>query len=114
MHLKLFLTGIYVGDSKVIHFTRGRDQELGTGTSIDNICRASSAHTSGIHGFPCLRCGTTGLSHGVIESCLDCFLCGDPLYLFEYGVNWKSFLGKLRGGTSTMAKADCVEKTLHR
>ncbi|KAI5076284.1 hypothetical protein GOP47_0008349 [Adiantum capillus-veneris] len=75
--------GIYVGDGKVIHFTRGQGQELGTGTVLDNVLS-------------------------------NCFLCGYPLYRFEYGENTAVFLFKARGGTCTLALADASEVVLHR
>lgn len=104
--------GVYNGGGRVIHFTRGRDQELGTGTSLDRLL-ASSAYQGPPH-QRCQDCGTDGQSHGVVESCLPCFLCGGPLYMFEYGVDWRLFLAKGRGGTCTMAPSDGAEEVLHR
>eukprot|EP00250_Pteridium_aquilinum_P034912 c8306_g2_i1 orf=62-421(+) len=88
--------GIYVGDGKVIHFTRGQGQELGTGTFLDAWLTSSRStpHTSG----PCEKCGVNKGSNGVLLSCLDCFLSGFSLYRFTYGESTAVFLAKARGG----------------
>ncbi|XP_031280680.1 uncharacterized protein LOC116139150 [Pistacia vera] len=104
--------GIYTGDGKVIHFTRGAGQEIGTGTFFDRIIFSSSpAHPSD---NPCLQCGDYSRLDGVIISCIDCFLAGGDLYLFEYGVSPALFLVKARGGTCTLATSDPPEDVLHR
>lgn len=104
--------GIYVGEGKVIHFTRAAGQEIGTGTFLDRIIFSSSpAHPSD---NPCPRCGDGARLDGVILSCVDCFLSGGNLYLFEYGVSHALFLAKPRGGTCTLAKSDPPEDVLHR
>ncbi|KAJ7959997.1 NC domain-containing family protein [Quillaja saponaria] len=104
--------GIYVGDGKVIHFTRGAGQEIGTGTVLDRIIFSSSpSHPSD---SPCPRCGDQSREDGVISSCLECFLSDGNLYLFEYGVNPALFLAKARGGTCTLASSDPPEDVLHR
>ncbi|XP_010549886.1 PREDICTED: uncharacterized protein LOC104820928 [Tarenaya hassleriana] len=103
--------GIYVGDGKVIHFTRGAGQEIGTGTFLDNIIVSSSPS----HGdCPCPNCGDQSNLDGVISSCLECFLSGGDLYIFEYGVNPVVFLAKPRGGTCTLASSDPPEEVIHR
>lgn len=104
--------GIYVGEGKVIHFTRGEGQELGTGTFVDGLLTSSrsSPHSVG----PCQKCGLKKDSNGVLLSCLSCFLYGCPLYRFEYGENTIIFLAKVRGGTCTLALSDPPEQVLHR
>lgn len=102
--------GIYVGGNKVVHFTRGPGQELGTGTIFDAFV-SSSIPTQ------CLRCPDCGFQRensGVMLSCLDCFLAGGPLYRFEYGVSPAIFLAKARGGTCTLAESDLPELVIHR
>ncbi|RDX90775.1 hypothetical protein CR513_27330 [Mucuna pruriens] len=104
--------GIYVGDGTVIHFTRGAGQEIGTGTVLDNLLFSSSpSHSTDT---PCLRCGDQARTDGVISSCLDCFLSGGNLYLFEYDVSPAFFLAKARGGTCTLAPSDPTEDVLRR
>ncbi|XP_072965319.1 protein LEAD-SENSITIVE 1-like [Typha angustifolia] len=104
--------GIYVGDGKVIHFTRGRGQEVGTGTALDLILLSSGPNRSGI---PCPNCITQiNESHGVVSSCLNCFLAGGVLYRFEYGVSPALFLAKARGGTCTLATSDPDEIVVRR
>ncbi|XP_071707107.1 protein LEAD-SENSITIVE 1-like [Rutidosis leptorrhynchoides] len=103
--------GIYVGDDKVIHFTRGGGHEIGTGTVLDRILLSSSPSNSD---DPCLKCGDQSNSDGVIASCLNCFLSGDDLYLFKYSVSPAIFLAKARGGTCTLAVSDSSEDVIHR
>ncbi|KAJ9540978.1 hypothetical protein OSB04_027484 [Centaurea solstitialis] len=103
--------GIYVGDDKVIHFTRGGGQEIGTGTVLDRILLSSSPNNSG---DPCLKCGDQSNADGVISSCLDCFLSGGDLYLFRYSASPAIFLAKVRGGTCTLADPDPAEDVVHR
>ncbi|OVA07147.1 LRAT-like domain [Macleaya cordata] len=103
--------GIYVGDDKVIHFTRGRGQEVGTGTVLDFLLVSSGPTRSQI---PCLTCNQQEEGHGVVSSCLDCFLSGGVLYRFEYAVTPALFLAKARGGTCTLAVSDPDEIVVHR
>ncbi|XP_011097994.1 uncharacterized protein LOC105176787 [Sesamum indicum] len=104
--------GIYVGDGSVIHFTRGAGQEIGTGTVLDRFIFSSSP--SSPSGSPCPRCGDQSMAEGVISSCLECFLSGGDLYLFQYNVSPATFLAKARGGTCTLAKSDPPEDVLYR
>ncbi|GAB2265516.1 hypothetical protein Dimus_000566 [Dionaea muscipula] len=103
--------GIYVGEGRVIHFTRAAGQEVGTGTALDHVIFSSSAKRAGP---PCEVCGDQSMASGVISSCLDCFLSGGELYLFEYGVSPVFFLAKARGGTCTLAVSDPPDDVLHR
>lgn len=102
--------GIYVGDNKVIHFTR-RGQEVGTGTVLDILLVSSGPTRSYV---PCSTCIPPEEGHGVVSSCLDCFLAGGILYRFEYNVNPSLFVAKLRGGTCTLAASDPAETVVHR
>ncbi|KAJ6370746.1 hypothetical protein OIU77_001287 [Salix suchowensis] len=95
--------GIYVGDETVVHFTRGSGQEIGTGTVLDRLVFSMSPHPSD---NPCPKCGDQSRLDGVISSCIDCFLSGGYLYLFEYDVSYALFIAKPRGGTCTLAKSD--------
>ncbi|EAY98202.1 hypothetical protein OsI_20115 [Oryza sativa Indica Group] len=109
------MPGIYVGDDKVIHFTRGRGQEVGTGTFIDLLLMSSGPNTN----TPCSICNNEGATtntetNGVVSSCLNCFLSGGALYRFEYAVNPALFLAKARGGTCTLAPTDPDEVVVRR
>ncbi|XP_009794097.1 protein LEAD-SENSITIVE 1 [Nicotiana sylvestris] len=104
--------GIYVGDGMVIHFTRGAGQEVGTGTVLDRFIFISSP--SRPSDSPCPRCGDQSKAEGVMSSCLECFLYGGELYLFQYGVSPSLFIAKTRGGTCTLAPSDPPEHVLHR
>ncbi|KAF8779375.1 hypothetical protein HU200_002642 [Digitaria exilis] len=108
--------GIYVGDDKVIHFTRGRDQEVGTGTVIDILLLSSAPKRSNT---PCPVCtneadDASTETNGVVSSCLNCFLAGGALYRFDYSVNPALFLAKARGGTCTLAPSDPDEAVIRR
>ncbi|KAM1715295.1 hypothetical protein EV2_026492 [Malus domestica] len=103
--------GIYVGEGKVVHFTRGAGQEIGTGTVLDRFLVSSSPSHSPDN--PCPNCDQSTLD-GVMSSCIDCFLSGSDLYLFEYGVTPAFFVAKARGGTCTLARSDPPEDVLHR
>ncbi|VVB14723.1 unnamed protein product [Arabis nemorensis] len=105
--------GIYIGDGKVIHFTRGDGLEIGTGTFLDKIIVGSVPNHGGDNN-PCPNCGHQSNLDGVISSCLDCFLSGGNLYLFEYGVSPAIFLAKLRGGTCTIATSDPSDEVISR
>ncbi|XP_057973786.1 protein LEAD-SENSITIVE 1 [Malania oleifera] len=102
--------GIYVGDDKVVHFTR-RGQEVGTGTVLDLLLVSSGPSNSRV---PCPTCTHQEDSHGVVTSCLNCFLAGGVLYRFEYDVNPVHFIAKARGGTCTLAVSDPSEEVVHR
>ncbi|KAL3729178.1 hypothetical protein ACJRO7_026301 [Eucalyptus globulus] len=104
--------GIYVGKGKVIHFTRGAGHETGTGTVLDRII-SSSCPPSPV-GTQCQICGDQSRLDGVISSCIDCFLSGGNLYLFEYGVSRAFHLASARGGTCTLAESDPPEDVLYR
>ncbi|BAT88167.1 hypothetical protein VIGAN_05161300 [Vigna angularis var. angularis] len=101
--------GIYVGMGMVIHFTRGATQETGTGTGtvLKRVHR-------GTRETGCPRCGYKIKTEGVTRTCLECFLRGGYLYLFEYGVSSAYFLAKARGGTCTTASSDPNEAVLRR
>ncbi|XP_057778326.1 protein LEAD-SENSITIVE 1 [Salvia miltiorrhiza] len=102
--------GIYLGDDKVIHFTR-RGQEVGTGTMLDVLLVSSGPNRSYV---PCPTCVTRDDAHGVVSSCLNCFLAGGILYRFEYSVSAALFLAKARGGTCTLAVSDPDVDVIHR
>lgn len=96
----------------MIHFTQGAGQEIGTGTFLDRIVISSSPARPSVD--PCPTCGENSRDNGVILSCIDCFLDGGELYLFEYDVPVAAFLAKPRGGTCTIAKSDPPEDVIHR
>ncbi|KAH9606251.1 hypothetical protein KSS87_007711 [Heliosperma pusillum] len=104
---------IYAGDGKVIHFTRGPGQEVGTGTVLDRVIFSSSA-SSDKSRPPCPVCGDQSDLSGVISSCLECFLWEGELYRFEYDVTVPFFLAKARGGTCTLVRSDPPEDVLRR
>ncbi|KAL5573942.1 hypothetical protein UlMin_023539, partial [Ulmus minor] len=104
--------GIYVGEEKVIHFTQGQEEtEKGTKSSqyTFSCCPPQISVDD-----PCLFCGYHSKRDGVICSCLDCFLSGGDLYLFEYAVNKVHFILQVRGGTCTLASSDLPENVLYR
>ncbi|XP_047318883.1 protein LEAD-SENSITIVE 1 [Impatiens glandulifera] len=102
--------GIYIGNNKVVHFTR-RGQEVGTGTVLDILLISSGPTRTHI---PCPTCIPQEESHGVVSSCLDCFLSGGILYRFQYSASPVLFLAKARGGTCTLAVSDPDDVVTHR
>ncbi|XP_058085717.1 protein LEAD-SENSITIVE 1 isoform X2 [Magnolia sinica] len=103
--------GIYVGGSKVVHFTREKNTSSDTDTSPASN-GFSSKLPSSCSTFP--DCGFRQPNSGVVLSCLDCFLGSGSLYCFEYGVAPSVFLAKVRGGTCTTAESDPSETVIHR
>uniref|UniRef100_A0A0A9DRD5 LRAT domain-containing protein n=1 Tax=Arundo donax TaxID=35708 RepID=A0A0A9DRD5_ARUDO len=104
--------GIYVGGSKVVHFTRKK--EAGT-AGLDSAIAVSSLLSQGSDECPTFPdCGFQLPDSGVILTCLDCFLRGGALHRFEYGAPPAVFLAKLRGGTCTTARPDPLDAAVHR
>ncbi|KAL5564057.1 hypothetical protein UlMin_033804 [Ulmus minor] len=78
--------GIYVGENRVIHFTR---TQVDTETSKSNI-------------QSCKECGYNPKIHlGVVVCCLDCFLKGHSRRRFDYNVSSAHFAYKRSGTCST-------------
>ncbi|KAL0015180.1 hypothetical protein SO802_002249 [Lithocarpus litseifolius] len=105
--------GIYVDAGNVIHFTRGEGQETGTGTVLDRFIGSSLPQRRPLDD-PCPICDDPSKGDGVISSCIDCFLSGGDLYLYEYDVTRKYFLAKPLGGTCTLASSESPEQVIHR
>ncbi|XP_048327347.2 protein LEAD-SENSITIVE 1-like [Ziziphus jujuba] len=91
--------GIFVGEGKVIHLTRGEGHIL---------LSSSRSHPSDN------PCGQQSTHDHVIESSLASFLSGGDLYRVKYGVDLVSFLAKTRGGTCTLALSDPPDLVVHR
>lgn len=122
------ITWIYVGDGMVIHFTDGAIQQTETPTISNRFCSSSvpscrssvpslrSSVPSLDTDIPCPRCGDCCQTkmHGVILSCLDCFLSGGGLHRFLYGVSTLHFIVQARGGTCTRASSDPTKEVLFR
>ncbi|KAK7853693.1 protein LEAD-SENSITIVE 1 [Quercus suber] len=107
--------GIYVDAGNVIHFTRKEGQETGAGTVLDRFIEVSLPPQRPLDlDNPCPICGDESKRDGVISSCLDCFLSGGDLYLYEYGVTLTFFLAKARGGTCTLASSESPGQVIHR
>lgn len=109
--------GIYIGERRVVHFVP--TNTIGSSSSIGSIVWCSSRLTSTSISDPSIcpefiDCGFRQPESGVVLSCLDCFLAGDSLYRFEYGVPIHHVLFKLRGCTCTTAKADPPELVNNR
>ncbi|KAG2238810.1 hypothetical protein Bca52824_091981 [Brassica carinata] len=104
--------GIYIGDGKVIHFTRGDGPSIREGSVLDKIIVSSVTNHGGYN--PCPNCGKRSNTRGVISSCLDCFLARGDLHLFKYSVSLATFMTKLRGGTCTTAPSDPSDEVISR
>ncbi|KAG6403700.1 hypothetical protein SASPL_135928 [Salvia splendens] len=96
--------GIFVGGSKVVHFTR-----VGNASSSNSEVYDENEECPT---FP--DCGFRHPDSGVVLSCLDCFLRNGSLYCFEYGVTPSVFIAKVRGGTCTTAASDPTDMVIHR
>ncbi|KAF5733533.1 NC domain-containing family protein [Tripterygium wilfordii] len=99
--------GIYLGGSKVVHFTPRQYANSSSDMSSDFYDTTSSCST-----FP--DCGFRQPNSGVVMSCLDCFLGKGSLYCFEYGATPSVFLTRVRGGTCTIAASDPPDTVIHR
>ncbi|VVB14730.1 unnamed protein product [Arabis nemorensis] len=98
---------------ELIHFTRGGVLETRVGTFLDKITSISiPSHGGG--NYPCLICGDQSNLDGVISSCLDCFLSGGNLHLYEYGVSKAIHMANPRGGTCTIALSDPSDEVISR
>ncbi|KAG8487083.1 hypothetical protein CXB51_020623 [Gossypium anomalum] len=74
--------GIYVGDGMVIHL-RGAAKKLGELPA-------------------CHRCGGKRVENGEIAKvCIDCFLDGETLQIYDYGVPVLEFISRKRGTCCT-------------
>ncbi|KAL3652154.1 hypothetical protein CASFOL_001835 [Castilleja foliolosa] len=103
--------GIYMGENKVVHFTKDRHSSP---SDSSGPYFSSSGSYNGIACLDTPDCGFTKDGFGVIISCLNCFLGNGSLYRFEYGVSTLTFLAKFRGGTCTTAEPDPSETVVHR
>ncbi|KAJ0013326.1 hypothetical protein Pint_20463 [Pistacia integerrima] len=67
--------GIYVGDDMVIHLMAPADKAPGKKVP------AKKGNSSS----PCQKCGyNPDTDDGIIKTCLDCFLSGSELYIYQY------------------------------
>ncbi|KAK6926229.1 LRAT domain [Dillenia turbinata] len=88
--------GIYVGERKVIHYTRTDESQ--PSFDLNRSC----------------QCGfDPNKDHGVVKSCLECFLSGHRLYLVEYGVSSTQRILK-RGGSCSTETSDNTKMVLDR
>ncbi|KAI5078712.1 hypothetical protein GOP47_0006383 [Adiantum capillus-veneris] len=104
--------GIYIGNGKVIHFTRAEGQQL-TGTVLDKIASIDASVPCHVD-TPCEECGEKLGNKGVVCTCMICFLQEGYLYRYDYGKSTIKFLLNVRGGTCTLALSDPCEEVLHR
>ncbi|KAG5539455.1 hypothetical protein RHGRI_019857 [Rhododendron griersonianum] len=104
------MSGIYIGDGLVIHFTAPSGKFTASSPS-SSLSFSSSApglgpqRTCPNHS----RCEGKKPEGGVAVTCLDCFIKEGSLYRYEYGVRFR-----LRGGTSTAAQSDPASTVLRR
>ncbi|PKI48408.1 hypothetical protein CRG98_031201 [Punica granatum] len=105
--------GIYVGENKVIHFTSD-GEKVRTETAWD-LLSVSSGSSSGSSKacVLCCNCTPPKAGHGVVLSCLDCFLSGGLLYRFEYSVSFARFK-QARGGTCSFVECDSNDEVVDR
>ncbi|XVE89932.1 hypothetical protein DITRI_Ditri20bG0035900 [Diplodiscus trichospermus] len=86
--------GIYVGKATV---TDARNEQLEINDAVIHFegVNKSTSQT------PCRTCGHNSRRIGVVISCLDCFLKGNSLYVYEYDVHYLKLRFKRSGTCST-------------
>ncbi|KAG5539462.1 hypothetical protein RHGRI_019864 [Rhododendron griersonianum] len=99
--ISLYLSGIYIGDGLVIHFTAPSGKFTASSPSSSLSFSSSAPNHS--------RCESQKPEGGVAVTCLDCFIKEGSLSRYEYGVRFR-----LRGGTSTAAQSDPASTVLRR
>ncbi|KAF4398940.1 hypothetical protein G4B88_023534 [Cannabis sativa] len=84
--------GIYVGENRVIHFTRTK---IETSKKLSIIRRIYPRK-------PCEECNyNLSTDKGVVKTCLNCFLKKHRLFRFKYNVSMACCLVKKSGSCST-------------
>ena len=73
-------TGIYVGDDLVIHVNGPRKRSAYSSTKMKSSSSASSLYHDTCQNNGCQK----GFNCGTIKTCLDCFLDGHSLYVYDY------------------------------
>ncbi|GLT97373.1 hypothetical protein SLE2022_149400 [Rubroshorea leprosula] len=105
------MAGIYVGEGKVIHYTTAQRSSTGSYSGLFSFIRSSTSYST--VGSPCRECGDQSGLGGVICSCIDCFLAGGDLYLFEYDDIRAIILPNIRR-TCSFLSSDSPEIVLRR
>ncbi|KAH9699090.1 lrat domain-containing protein [Citrus sinensis] len=72
--------GIYVGDDLVIHVNGPRKRSAYSSTKMKSSSSASSVYHATCQNNGCQK----GFNCGTIKTCLDCFLDGHSLYVYDY------------------------------
>ncbi|XP_022720043.1 uncharacterized protein LOC111277879 [Durio zibethinus] len=101
-----FHHGIYVGKATV---TNSRNEEKETDDAVIHFLGVGKSTSNP----PCKRCGHCSQRIGVVITCLECFLEGQSLYVYEYNVPYLKLRFK-RSGTCSVnpsRPADQVLKT---
>ncbi|KAL3682786.1 hypothetical protein R1sor_000808 [Riccia sorocarpa] len=104
--------GVYIGDGKIIHFLDNSESATGDTEGLNSNFFGFSSSSGASSSSRCEEC-RANKSGGVQLTCLKCFLKGDTLRLFYYGVSKAELALNLRGGSSGL-KAEEPEKVLHR
>ncbi|XP_022719132.1 uncharacterized protein LOC111277165 [Durio zibethinus] len=88
--------GIYVGKATVTNpKNNGEEQEI-----YDAVIHFLGFYKKSSCKPQCKRCFYTSQNMGVIITCLDCFLDGSLVYVYEYGVSYLTFNFKSNGSCS--------------
>ncbi|XVF31072.1 hypothetical protein REPUB_Repub16aG0113900 [Reevesia pubescens] len=88
--------GIYVGKAKVTNPNNG-EQKLINDAVIHflGFDKKSSSKPQ------CKRCFHMSRIHGIVITCLDCFLDANAIYVYEYNVSYLTFTFSSSGSCST-------------
>ncbi|KAM6557343.1 hypothetical protein CsatB_004362 [Cannabis sativa] len=93
--------GIYMGDDRVIHFTRTKTKKV-------SLIRTVFGRQ------PCEKCGyNPNEENGVVQTCLTCFLKHHRLFRFEYNAGFSERILK-KSGTCSAVSSDMAKKVTER
>ncbi|XVE89930.1 hypothetical protein DITRI_Ditri20bG0035700 [Diplodiscus trichospermus] len=96
--------GIYVGKATV---TNSRNEQIEIN---DAVIHFEGIGKSTIQ-IPCERCGHSSRRIGVVISCLECFLKGNSLHVYEYEIPYLKLRFK-RSGTCSVNPSRPVDEVL--
>ncbi|XVE89917.1 hypothetical protein DITRI_Ditri20bG0034400 [Diplodiscus trichospermus] len=96
--------GIYVGKATA---TNSRNEQVQINDAVIHFMGVNKSNSQ----TPCERCGHSSRRIGVVITCLDCFLKGKSLYVYEYDVPYLKLRFK-RSGTCSVHPSRPVDEVL--
>ncbi|OMP11660.1 hypothetical protein COLO4_03738 [Corchorus olitorius] len=89
-----FHHGIYVGKGTV---TKLNNEEVEINDAVIHFMGVGKSNNQ----IPCQKCGHSSRRIGVVITCLECFVEGHSLYLYQYDVSYLKLRFKRSGTCST-------------